>query len=161
MYAGELQPQSEAFPVSNGMERNAKFIVGLCIFVLAAGAIGIYSYLQSREFLNGPQVAIIEPPDGSVFSEALVTISGSAQNVAHISLNGSPIFIDSAGLFSEKLLLLPGYNILTVSAEDRCGKKVEKALELVYKIQNTNPYENTNGEPIKDGMVSSTTSFTL
>lgn len=115
------------------MERNAKFILGLAIFILAAIAIGLYAYFQSREFIRGPQVVITAPLSGSVLRESAVTVTGSAQNVATITLNDSPIFVDSDGHFSQKLLLLPGYNILTVKAQDRFGKKVAKTLELVYK----------------------------
>lgn len=115
------------------MERNAKFVVGLIIFILAAFGIGGYAYLQSREFLRGPQITLISPQNGETFENALVVIEGAAHNVTSISLNDGAIFVDSKGNFKEKLLLLPGYNILSVKAEDRFGKKVEKTLELVYK----------------------------
>ena len=131
-------------PISNGMERNAKFVVGLIIFLVSAFGIGIYAYLQSREFLRGPQITIISPKDGETFEEYVVIIEGLAQNVAYISLNDAAIFVDSKGNFKEKLLLLPGYNILSIKAEDRFGKRVEKTLELVYK------------EPMKQVVASST-----
>ena len=115
------------------MGGNAKFILGFVIFCLAAFVIGGYAYLQSREFLRGPQITITSPEDGKTLEESVVIIEGVAQNVAYISLNDLAIFVDSQGNFREKLLLLPGYNILTVKAEDRFGKKVEKTLELVYK----------------------------
>ncbi len=115
------------------MERNAKFVVGLAIFLLAAFGIGGYAYLQSREFLRGPQITITSPQDGRAFEYPAITVEGVARNVAYISLNDAPIFVDSEGNFKEKLLLEPGYNILTVKAEDRFGKKVQKTLELVYK----------------------------
>jgi len=130
---GTSDPQGEAPPVSNGMERNAKFIAGLVIFILAALGIGAYTYLQSREFLRGPQITITSPQNGETFESALVVIEGTAHNATAISLNDGAIFADSKGNFKEKLLLLPGYNILTVKAEDRFGKRVEKTLELVYK----------------------------
>lgn len=116
------------------MERNAKFILGLIIFALAASIIGGYAYVRSRDFLMGPQITVTSPVDGGTLSEAPVTVEGTAQNVAYITLDGAPIFADSKGYFSQKLLLLPGYNILTVNAQDRFGKKVEKTLELVYKV---------------------------
>ena len=119
------------------MERNAKFIAGLVIILVAAFGIGGYTYLQSREFLRGPQITITSPEDGETFEESAVVIEGLAQNVAYISLNDSAIFVDSKGNFREKLLLLSGYNILTLRAEDRFGKKTEKTLELVYKAPAT------------------------
>ena len=116
------------------MERNVKFFLGIGLFAVIVIGIGIYAYLQSREFLRGPQITITSPADGSVFFEPPVSIVGTAQNISVITLNGAPIFTDSEGRFGQKLLLLPGYNILTISAQDRFGKKVEKTLQLVYKV---------------------------
>ena len=129
------------------MERNAKFLIGLGLFCLGALAIGFYAYEQSREYLRGPQVVIDQPTDGQVFSTAPIVISGNAQNVAYITLDGASIFVDAKGDFSQKLLLEPGYNILTVAAQDRFGKKVEKTLELVYTapeaVASTTPQATT------------------
>ena len=115
------------------MERNAKFVAGLIIFLLATSGIGVYAYLQSREFLRGPQITVTSPQNGEVFRSASVIIEGTTRNTTSISLNDGAIYVDSKGNFKEKLLLLPGYNILSIKAEDRFGKKTERTLELVYK----------------------------
>lgn len=115
------------------MERNAKFILSLFIMILAATGIGVYAYFQSREFLSGPQVIITHPADGSSFTDRVIAVSGTASNIAYLSLNDSPIFVDAKGIFQEKFILLPGYNIISIKAKDRFGKTVEKTLELVYK----------------------------
>ncbi len=131
------------------MERKAKFVLGLTLFLLASFAVGFYSYARSKEFRVGPVINIAKPADGSVFLEPLVVISGRAENVSRISLNDGQIFVDANGNFSEKLLLLPGYNILTLRAEDRFGKKVIKTLELIYK------------EPQKESLMASSTPLGL
>ncbi len=115
------------------MEKNAKFILGASISVIAFVAIGAFSYVRSKNLLIGPQINIHEPQNGAIFRGPPIQISGIAKNIARINLNGAQIFTDSLGNFKEELLLLPGYNILTVEAEDRFGKKVKKTLELVYK----------------------------
>lgn len=115
------------------MDRNVKLTIGLGIFAIFAILIGLYAYSQSREYLKGPQIVINEPQNGATLLEAPIVIAGNAQNVSRITLNGASIFVDSKGDFREKLLLLPGYNILTISAEDRFGRKAEKTLELVYR----------------------------
>lgn len=121
------------------MDRHVKLTIGLGIFAVFAILIGLYAYGQSRQYLKGPQIVINEPQNGATLLEAPLVIAGNAQNVSHITLNGASIFVDSKGDFREKLLLLPGYNILTISAEDRFGRKTEKTLELVYK----NPAKET------------------
>ncbi|MSU55166.1 MAG: hypothetical protein EXS46_01330 [Candidatus Taylorbacteria bacterium] len=117
------------------MGRNVKFTLGLIIFLLAAVSISGYAYIQSKEFRRGPQITIQEPANGTAFNNPVIHVSGIAENVSSINLNNATIFVDSEGHFNQKLLLLPGYNILTVNAEDRFGKKVQKTLELVYKEQ--------------------------
>lgn len=131
------------------MERNEKFIIGLSLFILGGALIGFYAYNQSKEYLGGPVVVISEPQDGATFTEGSVLISGNAQNVSHITLDDATIFVDSKGDFRQKLLLLPGYNILTISAKDRFGRKTEKTLELIYK------------EPAKEIIATSSPSSTL
>ncbi len=120
------------------MERNAKLFLGLAIAILIALTIGIYAYIQSRQYLHGPEITITSPVNGSLVTENPVIIEGTAENIAFITLNDGAIFVDKKGVFSEKLLLLPGYNILTIKAEDRFGKKTQKTLELVYKKQGGN-----------------------
>ncbi len=121
------------------LERNAKFLIGLVLFVLAVLTVGVYTYRQSREYISGPQVIIKQPATGAVLSQNPILISGNAQNVAYITLNGAPIFVDSKGNFNEKLLLEPGYNIFTINARDRFGKKTEKILQLIYKEATSSP----------------------
>lgn len=114
------------------MRKNAAYFVGMASVTLLAAALLFYGYFQSREFLLGPRLYVLEPKNGSVVGEPAVTISGTARNVSRISLNDNQIFTDRNGVFREKLLLLPGYNILTLKAEDRFGKKTKKILELDY-----------------------------
>lgn len=115
------------------MEKNAKMLIGTGVLILGFVAIFAYSYLQSKEYLNGPKIIISSPANGDTFSKPLVQIDGNAQNISQISLNDMSIFVDSKGDFHQKLLLLPGYNIITVKAHDKFGKKTEKSLELIYK----------------------------
>lgn len=128
------------------MDRQIKLIIGISLGALFVIAIGFYAYRQSREYLSGPIVTIIEPSDGTTFTEAPITITGNAQNISYISLNDGVIFVDSKGTFREKILLMPGYNLLSVKAQDRFGRKIEKTLQLVY----------TAPQKIPEGLATST-----
>lgn len=115
------------------MERTPKFIIGIGIVVCAVTGLVLYGYLQSREYLRGPVIAIDEPVNGSTSTTSLVAIIGHARNVSFLTLNGRQIFTDERGHFRESLLLQDDYNILTLEASDRFGHRVEKRLELVSK----------------------------
>jgi hypothetical protein len=81
----------------------------------------------------GPYIKITSPKSGSYLEDRVVTLTGKAINVAWISLNDRPIFIDEKGNWSEKLIAPPGYSIMTVKARDRFGRESEKQIELMVK----------------------------
>ncbi|PJE74605.1 MAG: hypothetical protein COV01_01065 [Candidatus Taylorbacteria bacterium CG10_big_fil_rev_8_21_14_0_10_41_48] len=102
------------------------------IILVAAGLLG-YAAFQAEALYLGPRINIDSPTSGISTSTSLITISGSASNISYLSLNGEKIFTDEQGIFKESILLSYGYNIVTVSATDRFGRKVTKSLQLIYK----------------------------
>ncbi len=116
------------------MERRTKMLVGITGAALVLICLAGYGYYQARDFLNGPLVTIGEPKTGAVFSSPLITIKGTATNVAFLSLDGRQIFTEEDGHWSEQLLLTDGYSIITLEAQDRFGHTAQKRLELVYKV---------------------------
>lgn len=122
------------------MEKTPKLIIGITLTVLITVGLGVYIYLQSKEYLRGPVLTIDEPENGSLVVEPRVTIKGATHNISLLTLNGRQIFTDEQGRFTEALLLQEGYSIMTLEAKDRFGHSIEKRLELVYK-----PMQNQNG----------------
>lgn len=115
------------------MERNPKRILIIAAAALAALSLAFYAYLQSREYLRGPVIAVDEPADGSLSTTSIVALKGSARNVSFLTLNDRQIFTDERGRFTESLLLQDGYNIMLLEAKDRFGHIAQKKLELVHK----------------------------
>lgn len=101
-----------------------------------------YTYLKTKDYIAGPQILITSPFSGSSVSNSLIEIVGLAKNISFISLNDRPIFIDEQGNFKEKLLLYSGYNIISVKAEDRYKRSVEKTIELILTPQEGGGNEN-------------------
>lgn len=95
----------------------------------------LYGLYESYKLLSGPKLNILEPQNGAVFEKNLIDVKGTAKNVAFLSLNDRPIFVDKQGNFNEKILLLPGYNIMTLKGEDRFKKKVEKQMQFFLKAE--------------------------
>lgn len=114
------------------MEKTPKLILSAVIVVIIVIGLGVYAYLQSREYLRGPVITIKEPTNGALSTTPLVAVRGNARHISFLTLNGRQIFTDERGVFSESLLLQDGYNIMTLEAKDRFGRTVEKRLELVY-----------------------------
>lgn len=92
-----------------------------------------YGLFESYKIVSGPKINILEPKNGEYFETPLIAVKGVAKHISFISLNDRPIFIDKEGTFSEKLILLPGYNIMSLKAKDRFGKTIEKKMEFFLK----------------------------
>lgn len=92
-----------------------------------------YTSYEIQKLVFGPRITILSPKNGSLISSSTVEIVGIAKNINDISLDDRKIFIDEKGNFKEELLLSYGYNIVTVKASDKFGRKTEKIIEIIYK----------------------------
>ncbi len=121
------------------MEKTPKLLIGISTIVVIAIGLVVYTYFQSREYLQGPLLTVDEPLNGSLSTTSLIALHGTARNVAFLTLNGRQIFTDETGRFKESLLLSEGYSIMTLEAKDRFGYSTEKRLELVYRPATARP----------------------
>ena len=115
------------------MERRTKIILWTFFGGLFIVALLGYGYYQSRDFFAGPLLSLETPTDGDIFTTPLITVKGSARNIAFLSLNGRRVFTDQAGNLSEQLLLPSGYSLMTLEGTDRFGHTERKQRELFYK----------------------------
>lgn len=104
------------------------FIISIFLFLILG-----YAFYQSKNLLTGPVVNITEPQNGQTVHNQLINVTGASKNIKKINLNDRPIEIDESGVFSERLLLSEGYNIIKISTWDKFNKKTEKLIEIVYK----------------------------
>jgi len=111
------------------VKRFVKIWIALAFFVFIAG----YATFQAHAFVAGPTIEVSFPANGTISDVSLVTIEGNARNISFLTLNGNKIFTDESGVFSEKALLSPGYNIMKLEAQDRFGRKTSQTLQLIYR----------------------------
>lgn len=102
------------------------FVVLVIILVIA------YTYYKTKDFIRGPIIIVASPANGIAVNSPLVEIVGKAERIAYISLDDRQIFTDEDGNFKEKLLLSPGYNIISIKASDKFDRNIEKTLEMMY-----------------------------
>ncbi|MEK7514713.1 MAG: hypothetical protein AAB587_02730 [Patescibacteria group bacterium] len=107
------------------------FFLKILFIVLGVGIVLLYTLYQSRSLIEGPQIVILSPRDGSSVAERVVEVRGNTSRVARIFFNDSPIFVDDKGNFKELFALSKGYNIVKVSATDKFGRVKEKTLRLI------------------------------
>jgi len=113
------------------MKNNAvirKFLIFILFVVIV-----VYSIFQAQKLINGPQIEVYSPKNGSTYSQVLIEVEGRAKNIAYLNMNDRPIFTDKTGYFKEKFLLSPGYNVIKLDASDKFKKYTEKKLEIILK----------------------------
>jgi hypothetical protein len=120
-------------------QHDVKKIIRISTLSLGILLIVFYSLFQAKNIILGPRFTINEPLDGQTLLEEEFTFSGNAHNVASITLNDSPIFIDETGVFNEKLIAPLGYSIMKLEVKDRFGRS---KIEYVHLILKEKTYEN-------------------
>lgn len=115
------------------MTTNVKRIIkiaGLSIFFVL---IIVYAFFVSRDLIFGVKIKNVNITDGATITENILKVTGNAKNAINLTLDDREISVDQQGNFSETIALLPGYNIISIKAEDKFGYKDEKNYKLMYK----------------------------
>jgi len=92
----------------------------------------VYVFAQSKDVISGPIIDISHPQNHATVTERSIEVTGTATNVAYISINDKQIFVDEDSVFSKHLVLSPGYTIIEVYARDKFGKETTELVEVVY-----------------------------
>jgi hypothetical protein len=123
------------------MATQKTFSRGIAVLILLA-LIG-YAYFEARPYLSGPYLVVSEPTDGFFVTESPVLVSGTAQRISAITLNGNPIFVDEKGSFTQIVSLSPGYGVIEVSVKDRYERTRTVLLHGTYTPNETTPEPGT------------------
>lgn len=109
------------------------------LFVIITSVLLLISYgiFNARNLIMGPTIEIFSPAKDLETTENVITIKGRVENATFISLNQKPIFVDTEGLFEEKLLLSSGSNIIEIKAKDRFKNEVQKMVKIYYTQSTT------------------------
>ena len=121
----------------NSIEMRYDFKTKLKIgfIVLLFLVVGFYAFLKTKDLVYGIRINVDNIKDGETFTEPFIKIIGTAKNAKNLTLNDRKIYIDQNGVFNENLLLLPGYNIITIKGEDKFGKIKQKSYQLLLVIR--------------------------
>jgi hypothetical protein len=115
------------------MTKDFKKVVKIFLFCFFFLFIVSYGFSRSRDLLFGLKITNVSIVDGATLHDSSLPITGNARNAVKLTLNGREISISQAGDFSETVAPLPGYNIITLHAEDKFGFVDEKNYQLIFK----------------------------
>lgn len=102
-----------------------RVLVGLGIVIVLG-----YSAFILSDLIRGPRIVLSTPKNGFSTTTPLITIAGVAVHSNNLTINGAVTPLDLEGNFESQLILAPGYNIMTIAAQDHYNRTVEQRLEI-------------------------------
>lgn len=109
-------------------------LVRSLLITIAVLALVLYTLWQARLLLIGP-VVTLDPLPPSISTEPTIELTGQAENIVKITLNGRAIFTDTDGYFTETVVLENGYTVATIEGTDRYGRTTALTHGVVYTPQ--------------------------
>lgn len=100
--------------------------IGSVCIVLLLG----YGFFEARRLIEGPQITIETPSNGSATSTSAVLISGHASNIAFLTINDAPAYTDETGHFAVTLSPPSGYTVFVVAGVDRFGRRTSSRVSI-------------------------------
>lgn len=92
-----------------------------------------YGLFEARRYLTGPILAIDRPTPGEVIDGPTVRVSGHAENLSYLYINGTQAFVDEHGTISWVYTPPRGYTVLTARASDRFGRERTVSIPFIVK----------------------------
>ena len=105
-----------------------RIVAGVVIGIVVAG----YAAFEARGIVAGPSLAVAQPIPGTTIAEPVIRLTGTAERISKITLDGRQIFVSEEGAFDEPVILAPGYNEILLEAWDRFDKKTSVMLPMVH-----------------------------
>lgn len=92
------------------------------VFFLVAASVVFYLGSQIRTIIRPPQLAVYDPADGYVTTDATISITGAAEQDASVKINGIDVLLTKNGSFEYELALERGLNVIKVESVKRYSK---------------------------------------
>lgn len=133
----EYKSEEEMLPKFRGEEQNfkknplfnSKVIIIVSVFVVILSYIGF----QYSSFFFGPQLTLKEPMQGAVLAKNIVSVAGTSDPYATVTIDGEEVFVDIDGSFKKTLYVFSGSKKIIVIAKNRFGK--ESREERTIKVK--------------------------
>lgn len=115
--------------------------------LLIGGVLLAYMLFQARFLIEGPRITLTDKP--AILQETQkIVLSGHAENIVAITLNGRPMVTDQDGNFRVPVVLSPGYSVVQLAARDRFGRTTTLTESFVYSAPySTITYQTESPQP--------------
>jgi hypothetical protein len=97
----------------------------------------VYAFFEAQGLLFGPKITLASATQ--TVHEQFITITGKADRIDTLTMQGAPVAVTEEGAFSEPYLLTPGVNRIVFKATDKYGHSSTDVLQVVYIPASTTP----------------------
>jgi len=111
------------------VQKLRKIIIVIFVFIIFG-----YGILTARDAIFGVNIKLDNIKKTTLVSkDPLYKISGYVNHAEELLLNGLPLSINEKGVFTEVVVLSPGYNKIALVAKNKFKKTHEVDLEIVLE----------------------------
>lgn len=120
---GQIVPRGmvESVTKSNVWTPKTTITAGVVLVFLI---FGIYLFYQFKILTGPPSVKLFEPPPSVTTTESSIQVRGQTDPEATIAINGQLVALEKGGMFSLRITLNSGLNIVNILATAKSGKSV-------------------------------------
>lgn len=93
-------------------------LVGLAII----GTLATYLLWQFSALAGAPRLSLVSPDNDMVVNGSAIDVGGETMPGADVSVNDTPVLVDTDGNFSDKVALQDGVNVIRVVSKSKLGK---------------------------------------
>lgn len=102
-----------------------------------------FAFNRLSALRKGPEVTLDSLVSGASIDSLITPISGTALRTRELRINGQEIFLNRDLRFEETLVLVPGFNVIEIFAEDRFGKQKTATFEIMSVQDGVKSYWQT------------------
>jgi len=105
--------------------------------ILLISVIITYLVWQFTALAAAPRLNLTRPENDMSLTGSVIDIAGSATPGSDVTVNDSPVLINTNGNFSEKVALQDGVNAIRVTAKSKLGKSTTVTRNVLAKLPPT------------------------
>jgi len=80
-----------------------------------------------------PKIIIYEPANNYITTEKIITVKGKVSEKSLVMINDQLVELDNTNTFEEKITLVPGVNIVKISAKKKISRESFVLRQIVVK----------------------------
>ncbi len=110
----------------------SRYVKVLAVLAVVA-VITSYVGLEVRAIVSPPDLLVMAPLDGELTEDALISVTGQAEDGASVLVNGVRVLLSQDGAFETSVALERGLNIIEIESTKRYSKPAMEYRRVVFQ----------------------------